>query len=55
VAARYEVGYTSGIVALEKNLEASGFEALEFEAAVEFTGKYRICSKAMSPVDELTR
>jgi hypothetical protein len=51
----YEVGYTSGMVALEKNLEASGSEALEFEAFVEFTGKYRIYSNAISPTDEPKR
>ena len=54
-ASGYEVGYTSGMVALEKNLEASGLEALEFEDSVEFTGEYRICSNAMSPIDEPKR
>ena len=54
-ASGYEVGYTSGMVALEKNLEASGSEALESEVPVEFTGMYRICSNATSPMDEPKR
>lgn len=35
-AFEYEVGYTSGMVALEKNLEANGSEALEFAVNVHW-------------------
>lgn len=51
----YDVGYTTGMVALEKNLEASGFEALEFEVPVEFDGTYSLCTNAISPAHEPKR
>jgi hypothetical protein len=48
----YEVGYTKGTVALEKNFDASALGVLEFAAPDEFDGTYTFCTNAISLVLE---
>jgi hypothetical protein len=48
----YEVGYTKGVVALEKNFDASALGVLEFAASDEFVGTSKFCTNAISLVLE---
>jgi hypothetical protein len=52
----YEVGYTKGMVALEKNFDANPLWAVEFAAPDEFDGMYTLFTDAISLVlEELRR